>query len=34
MVEYIRLIVNDYQITVDDCFLYFEIIPIRKNRDN
>ena len=34
MVEYIRLIVNDYQITVDDCFLYFEVISTRKMGDN
>ena len=34
MVEYNRLSVNEYQITVNDCFLDFEVIPIGKIRDN
>jgi hypothetical protein len=34
MVEYSHLIVNDSQIKVNDNFLNFQIIPIRKIRDN
>lgn len=34
MVEYSRLGVNEYQITVDDCFLNFEVISIGKIRNN